>query len=29
MGIYNGLKLGELVGVKPFGALKPMARNFF
>lgn len=29
MGIYYGLKLGELAGVKPFRALKPMARNFF
>lgn len=29
MGIYYGLKLGKLVGVKPSRALKPMARSFF
>jgi len=29
VGIYYGLKLGKLVGVKPSRALKPMARSFF
>lgn len=29
MGIYYGLKLGKLVGVKSSRALKPMARSFF
>lgn len=29
VGIYYELKPGKLVGVKPFRALKPMARSFF